>query len=130
MARDILSFKLRYAKSLQRMSAGDQKNLKMKEITFLPRTSNHIFKGLGEFNRFSLTVLSYSLEKLALLSLVKEVTRSPDRSPDWGLKDLRAVSRLRVLIGNGTKLSKVVLRVVSTVTQFIRAYACRIYVRK
>ena len=61
---------------------------------------------------------------------MKEVTRSPDRSPDWGLKDLRAVSRLRVLIRNGTKLSKVVLRVVSTVTQFIRAYACRIYVRK
>ena len=60
MARDILSFKLRYAKSLQRMSAGDQTNLKMKEINFLPRTSNHIFKGLGEFYKFSLTVLSYS----------------------------------------------------------------------
>ncbi|XP_073227916.1 tyrosine-protein phosphatase Lar-like [Porites lutea] len=46
VARDILSFKLRYAKSLQRMRAGDQANLKMKEMTFLPRTSNHIFKGL------------------------------------------------------------------------------------
>ena len=60
MARDILSFKLRYAKSLQRMRAGDQANLKMKEMTFLPRTSNHIFKGLGESYIFSLRVLSYS----------------------------------------------------------------------
>ena len=34
------------------------------------------------------------------------------------------MSRLRVLIRNGTKLSKVVLRVVSTVTQFIRALKC------
>ena len=60
VARDILSFKLRYAKSLRRMRAGDQANLKMKEMTFLPRTSNHIFKGLGEFYMFSLRVLSYS----------------------------------------------------------------------
>ena len=60
MARDILSFKLRYAKSLRRMRAGDQANLKMKEMTFLARTSNHIFKGLGEFYMFSLRVLSYS----------------------------------------------------------------------
>ena len=34
------------------------------------------------------------------------------------------MSRLRVLIRNGTKLSKVVLRVVYTVTQFIRALTC------
>ena len=60
VARDILSFKLRYAKSLRRMRAGDQANLKMKEMTFLPRTSNHIFKGLGEFYMFSVRVLSYS----------------------------------------------------------------------
>lgn len=60
VARDILSFKLRYAKSLRRMRAGDQANLKMKEMTFLARTSNHIFKGLGEFYMFSLRVLSYS----------------------------------------------------------------------
>ena len=61
VARDILSFKLRYAKSLRRMRAGDQANLKMKEMTFLARTSNHIFKGLGEFYMSSLRVLSYSL---------------------------------------------------------------------
>ena len=60
VARDILSFKLRYAKSLRRMRAGDQANLKMKEMTFLARTSNHIFKGLGEFYMSSLRVLSYS----------------------------------------------------------------------
>ena len=61
VARDILSFKLRYGKSLQRMRAGDQAKLKMKEMTFLPRTSNHIFKGLREFYMLSLGVLSYSL---------------------------------------------------------------------
>jgi len=49
LASDVVSYKLRYGKSLQRLRARDQGKLKMKEMTFLPRTNSHVFKGLGEF---------------------------------------------------------------------------------
>ena len=49
-ARDVVSYKLKYGKSLQRLRARDQAKLKMKEMTFLPRTNTHKFRGLGELS--------------------------------------------------------------------------------
>lgn len=49
-ARDVVSYKLRYGKSLQRLRARDQAKLKMKDMTFLPRTNTHEFRGLGELS--------------------------------------------------------------------------------
>ena len=45
---NVLSYKLRYGKSLQRLRARDQGRLKMKEMTFLPRTKEHLFRDLSE----------------------------------------------------------------------------------
>ena len=55
LARNVISFRLRYGKSLRRLCGQD--SLKMKEMTFLPGTNEHVFKELGElymFCRFSI----------------------------------------------------------------------------
>lgn len=43
---DVVGYKIRYGKSLRRLRERDHHRLKMKEITFLPGTLNHVFKGL------------------------------------------------------------------------------------
>ena len=48
LATGVESYKLRYGKSLQRLRGRDQASLKMKEMTFLPRTMNHAFRELSE----------------------------------------------------------------------------------
>lgn len=46
--RNVITYKLRYGKSLQRLRQRDQASLKMKEMTFLPRTKEHLFRDLSE----------------------------------------------------------------------------------
>ncbi|KAJ7372549.1 hypothetical protein OS493_019058 [Desmophyllum pertusum] len=46
LVSNVLSYKLRYGKSLQRLRQRDQASLKMKEMTFLPSTKHHLFREL------------------------------------------------------------------------------------
>ena len=47
-ASDILSYKLRYGKSLHLLRGRDHSKVKLKEMTFLPQTKEHLFRDLGK----------------------------------------------------------------------------------